>query len=239
MTSISHQEQQKIWDKEHLNPHLLLPMHAQEASSGVIQFWEWLRDKQESLHGIEMGCGKGRNSIWLAQQGITMTGFDFSPVAIAEAKQRSHLAGIDKNITLLVHDAITTWPFKNESFDIAIDCFASTDIESATGRHFARDEFRRLLKPDGYLMVYTLSTEDRFHQSLLEKFSTEEKNAFLHPTTGKFEKVFDREELLDFYCDWNLIEERRIDKVATFFDKEYLCRHFWMIFQPKKQVSVQ
>jgi len=58
-----------------------------------------------------------------------------------------------------------------------------------------------------------------------------EKNSFLHPSTGKFEKVFAREELLGFYKDFKLVAEKRITKKTEFFGKKYECRHFWMVFQ--------
>ncbi len=35
---------------------------------------------------LDLGCGRGRNSRWLAQQGFSMVGVDISAVAIADAK---------------------------------------------------------------------------------------------------------------------------------------------------------
>jgi ubiquinone/menaquinone biosynthesis C-methylase UbiE len=208
-------------------------MDSNEASSGVLSFWDWLKSKGQikNLRGVEMGCGKGRNSIWLAKQGANMTAFDFSSIAIDEAQKRAVVASVENNIQFVVQDATKIWPFENGSFDFAIDCFASTDIESIDGRSFARDEFLRVLKPGGYLLVYTLSIDDEFHKEMLEKSPAHEKNTFLHPASGKFEKIFDRAELMDFYKKWKLIEEKRVAKVAKFFGKNYNCKHFWVIFQ--------
>ena len=38
---------------------------------------------------IELGCGTGINAIWLAQQGFDVTAIDFSPLAIAKARERA------------------------------------------------------------------------------------------------------------------------------------------------------
>ena len=131
---ISHEKQQKIWEQEHRRPHALLQMDSREPSGGVVKFFEWLKTyaKGQKLKGVEMACGKGRNAIWLAQQGVDMIGFDFSTVAIEEAKKRAKEEGV--NAKLLVHDATASWPFADNEFDFAIDCFGSTDIESIEGR---------------------------------------------------------------------------------------------------------
>lgn len=230
---MTHSHQQKIWEEEHRNPHVLLPMNSAEVSHGVSLFWDWLQKKKISqpLRGVEMGCGKGRNSIWLAQQGVVMNAFDFSSFAIEEAQKRFIATSSKTSLDFCVHDATQSWPFKNDSFDFAIDCFASTDIDSLAARTFARDELRRVLKPNGYLLVYTLSTDDAFHQEMRKSSPALEKNSFLHPTNGKFEKVFDEEELKTFYQDWKLIEKKRISKTAIFFGKNYACSHFWMVLQ--------
>jgi len=202
-------------------------MDRQQASGGVQKFWLWLMQKTNKKNpaGIEMGCGKGRNSIWLSGQGAKMVAFDFSQNAIREAKKRAHL-GVD--VKFLVHDASKKWPFESNSFDFAVDCFASMDIESPDARSFARDEFRRTLKKGGILLVYTLSTDDEFHKEMVKKSPAAEKNSFIHPT-GKFEKIFDRKELLDFYKDFKLLEVERIEKDEEFFGKTYHCKHFWII----------
>jgi len=85
-------DQQGIWEQEHSNPLVLPQMDKQDASRGVADFFTWLVQKRphERLAGVEMGCGKGRNCLWLARQGFKMTGFDFSKNAIEEAKKRDH-----------------------------------------------------------------------------------------------------------------------------------------------------
>ena len=42
---------------------------------------------------IDLGCGSGINSVWLAQQGFDVTGVDFNALAIDKARERAVLAG--------------------------------------------------------------------------------------------------------------------------------------------------
>ena len=229
---ITHDNQKHIWEKEHNDPFVLLQMDNRGPSSGVTKFHSWLNAKNavKNYTGIEMGCGKGRNSIWINQQGIKMKDIDFSNNAIAEAKKRAQQSNT-KNIHFNVHDATVQWPYPDNTFDFGIDCFASTDIDSPSGRVFARDEMKRVLKKGGFLLVYTLSTDDEYHQELIQKNPSKEKNSFTHPTTGKFEKVFDKQELTDFYKDFEWVEEQRVEKEAEFFGKKYHCKHFWLVLK--------
>ncbi len=52
---------------------------------------------------VDLACGEGRNAIWLADRGWTVTGIDFSEVAVDRARSRA----ADRDITWLVGDALT------------------------------------------------------------------------------------------------------------------------------------
>jgi SAM-dependent methyltransferase len=230
MNTFNHEDQQRIWDEEHKNPNVLLQMDSEDASSGVVKFWDFLKSKNlESSKGIEMGCGKGRNVIWLAEKGIEMFGFDFSSAAIEEANRRKKkIAATSSHFK--VQDATKPWDYESDYFDFAIDCFASTDIESEEGRMHAMSELYRVLKPGGYMLAYLLSTDDEFHKEMIIKNPATEKNAF-HHSTGKYERTFDQTDIDNQYKDFKLIHSERIEKTAQFFGKDYACRHFWLVLQ--------
>jgi SAM-dependent methyltransferase len=44
---------------------------------------------------VDLACGEGRNSIWLAEQGWRVTGVDFSAVGLAKANRFADLRGVD------------------------------------------------------------------------------------------------------------------------------------------------
>ncbi len=235
MKAITHKQQQEVWEKEHTSPQVLLQMDSSDPSSGVTKFYDWLKEKEgvvSQLKGLEMGCGKGRSVIWLAKQGIDMTGFDFSQRAIDVAKERAEKEHVSGKTNFVVQDATVKWQFSSDTFDFAIDCFATTDIESKEGREFAIHEMIRIVKPGGNILVYVMSTDDVFHKEMIEEHPASEKHAFIHPT-GKFEKVFEREELLDLYKGLDLVAEERVPKMAVFHGKQYPCKHHWMVFKKR------
>jgi methyl halide transferase len=52
------------------------------------------RNMIQPCRALELGCGTGTNSVWLAQQGFDVTGIDLAPLAVERAKERAHAAGI-------------------------------------------------------------------------------------------------------------------------------------------------
>jgi methyl halide transferase len=50
--------------------------------------------KIQPCRALEIGCGTGTNSVWLAQQGFEVTGVDLAPVAVERAEARAQAAGV-------------------------------------------------------------------------------------------------------------------------------------------------
>jgi SAM-dependent methyltransferase len=52
------------------------------------------RNTIEPCRALELGCGTGSNSVWLAQQGFEVTGIDVAPLAVEQAQKRADAAGV-------------------------------------------------------------------------------------------------------------------------------------------------
>ncbi len=48
----------------------------------------------QPCRALEIGCGTGTNSVWLAQQDFDVTGIDLAPLAIERANERARAAGV-------------------------------------------------------------------------------------------------------------------------------------------------
>jgi SAM-dependent methyltransferase len=48
----------------------------------------------QPCRALDIGCGTGTNSVWLAQQGFEVTGIDLAPLAVEQAEQRASAAGV-------------------------------------------------------------------------------------------------------------------------------------------------
>jgi SAM-dependent methyltransferase len=52
------------------------------------------RNEIQPGRALELGCGTGTNSVWLAQQGFDVTGIDVAPLAVEQAEKRAQAAGV-------------------------------------------------------------------------------------------------------------------------------------------------
>ena len=64
--------------------------------------------------------GEGRNSVWLAEQGMAVTAFDFAPNALAKARRLAARRGASVNHQL--GDAYS-WPWTAAHYDVVVAIF--------------------------------------------------------------------------------------------------------------------
>lgn len=93
---------------------------------------------------LEIGCGTGRTSCYLAAQGHVVTGIDIHPDMITKAKMRAERE--QASVQFLEGDA-SLLPFPDNSFDVIL--VESVSIFTNTGKALA--EYYRVLRPGGKL----------------------------------------------------------------------------------------
>ena len=104
---------------------------------------------------LDLGCGTGTNSIYLARHGFAVVGIDFSAKAIALARAKARREGV----TVDFHKADVTRLDSldvREPFDLALDlgCF---HILAPDERARYAANLARLVRPGGVFMLYAFS----------------------------------------------------------------------------------
>jgi len=94
---------------------------------------------------LDLGCGTGRHSLWLASRGAAVTAVDFSEGMLAEARRKPGA----ESIRFVVHDLHTPLPFAPE-FDLVVSGLVLEHLRELDG-FFA--EMRRVLRPGGRAVV--------------------------------------------------------------------------------------
>ena len=69
---------------------------------------------------VDLGCGEGRNAIWLAQQGWTVTAVDFSTVALTKGAALAERAGASIQFE---NGDLGEWQSSSPSYDAALLCY--------------------------------------------------------------------------------------------------------------------
>jgi len=100
---------------------------------------------------LDVAMGQGRNSIWLAQQGWDVTGFDIADQAMASANQEAAKLGVK------IHTEVNTidgFDYGENRWDLILLSYA--------GAGPSADRVERALKPGGILMI------EAFHEDALK-----------------------------------------------------------------------
>jgi SAM-dependent methyltransferase len=98
---------------------------------------------------LDVPCGFGRHSIPLARAGLRVTGVDRSAALLEEAARRAEGERRPK----LVRADYRELPFKDESFDGAVNLFSSLGYVGDEGDAKVLAEIRRVLRPGARLVI--------------------------------------------------------------------------------------
>ena len=145
---------------------------------------------------LDVGMGQGRNALYLAQQGWTVTGFDPADKAVAAAQERAKQLGV--TLTALV--------LRDDQFDFGKDRWDLIVLSYVGAREFVPRVYDAL-KPGGLVVV------EAFHHD-----ST--KNG---PIGGAV--VFDTNELLKLFERFRILRYEDTEGIGDFgLQKERLVR---------------
>jgi SAM-dependent methyltransferase len=112
----------------------------------------------ERGRALDLGCGTGAHSIYLAQHGLSVVGVDFSPKAIelAREKARQKRVAVDFRI-----GDVTRLDFLREPFDAVLDvgCFHGLD---AAGRARYAEHLARLTRAGGLFLLWAIDGPSLF-----------------------------------------------------------------------------
>ena len=91
---------------------------------------------------LDLACGEGRNALWLAERGWSVTGVDFSRVAIERGRERAMARGL--SIEWVLGDVAEWKP--DGQVDLVVVAFLHTDI---TARQHWMSIARESVAPGG------------------------------------------------------------------------------------------
>lgn len=103
---------------------------------------------------LAIADGEGRNGVFLAEQGLDVLAVDFSPIAIAKARELAKARGVK----LKIEEAdVLNWTWPTAQFDVVAAIFVQFATAAERPRFFAG--IKQALKPGGLLFMQAYRPE--------------------------------------------------------------------------------
>lgn len=114
---------------------------------------EWLSSffkEQKVTRILDLGCGAGRNALFLAKKGYAVWGVDTAQAGLSVAEAQAKTAKV--KLTLSLRDIYEPLPYADGFFDAIISIQV---LQHNTREHIQKTliELHRILKPGGYICI--------------------------------------------------------------------------------------
>ncbi|WP_300515373.1 class I SAM-dependent methyltransferase [Aliiroseovarius sp.] len=113
----------------------------------------FLRARAEYLipgaRALAVADGEGRNSVYLAQQGLNVTAMDGSTVALDKARRLAAARDVEVGYH---HGDITCWDWRPDAYDLVVAVFIQFLDPAARAKVF--EGMKRTLAPGGVLLLH-------------------------------------------------------------------------------------
>lgn len=104
---------------------------------------------------LDLGCGEGADSMWLAEQGWRVLAADLAPTALRRGAQEAKRRGLPAEQIRWLQADVTSW-LPAESFDLVLAAYLhSPGIGGSSG---TVPRFAQLVRPGGHLLVLSHAT---------------------------------------------------------------------------------
>ncbi len=228
---MSHQG--NIWDREYRNPKLVTKKD--EPQNDTLRFFKFLKKEQkykmEDRNVLDLGCGTGRNSNYLAELGNSVIGIEISKTAIDLAKNRAKELGV--NVDYKLGDIGANYDIPSDSIDVILDVTSSNSLNEK-GREIYLSEMNRVLKSGGYIFIRALCKDGNKNvKNLLKSSPGKEYDTYVIKEIGLTERVFSREDFIKTYTKYFKI--LRLEKKTGYatFDNRIYKRDYWLAYLKK------
>lgn len=217
------------WDTEYSRRGI--PSSFRDEPSGVLTWaldnWQYLTGKTKPETAVDIGCGAGRNAVYMATLGIEVLAFDSSESAIDSAHDRAANVDSPSPPTFINHSLVDGIPAGDGQADFATDIFVYKHQLLPSVRKAYRRELGRILKSGGRLLVSLAEHEDGYYAACpdLEVSESGNPRTILDPVAGVGSVLFSLEELIAEMADLFTLEMAwRKSKLGMMHEEQYL-RH--------------
>ncbi|WP_435156873.1 class I SAM-dependent methyltransferase [Haladaptatus sp. DFWS20] len=107
---------------------------------------------------LDIGCGTGENSLFLADHGFSVLGIDASPRAIEKARTKAQASDVAGKVRFRVHDALALADL-DERFGVVLDCGLFHVFDDDDRRTYV-SSLRSAVSPNGHVVILCFSDQE-------------------------------------------------------------------------------
>ncbi|MBI3033021.1 class I SAM-dependent methyltransferase [Candidatus Woesearchaeota archaeon] len=215
-------DQKVAWEKEYKMKGIP-SSYKTEPSREVVYFTEFLKKQKVAGKALDLGSGKGRNSVHLAKHGFTVACMDFLQSNIDFIKKQY-------NFETYCQDVADKWQFPSNHFDAVIDVFCYKHITDSLARLRYRDNLSRVLKPTGYYLLSLATPDDGYYGELLKQ-KPNQQNIIVDPKTGISSVLFTETDIKREFNAFTVVEVRQKNKLGMMHGQQYLRKSLFFIIK--------
>jgi SAM-dependent methyltransferase len=221
------------WNREYETLRVI-PSSTRDIPSKALLLFSELLDFENAGLVLDVGCGNGRNAVYLARQGCTVHALDFSKAALDATKSAALRAGLDHRIRLYSASLLSSLPWKDDTFDLVIDSYVFCHFTDEQVKRSYIAELGRVARPGGIVFCSAFATDDQYYQPLIN--SDDQNPVVVDPRNGITKQLYTIESLSGFF-DQQL--DIRYQVTLQFWDEvqgeDYLRKILVVIVEPPSE----
>lgn len=205
-----------------------------EPSNALVEFISWLetQSSNEKQKAADLGCGLGRNSLYLASRGYSVIAIDLLQNNVDVVKREAERTNL--RVTPVAQDVSSKWPITPNSLDIAIDIFCYKHITNKQSQKNYRKELWKAMKPDGFYFISLASVNDGFYGPLLQTSPCPAEKLVVDPYANISSYLYSISDLSNEFSDmFSVIQASENTSTSPMHGKSYARKVINIILQKR------
>ncbi|KMJ59942.1 methyltransferase [Bacillus sp. LL01] len=169
---------------------------------------------------LEIGCGPGRNAIYMSKLGSSVDALDISENALSWAKERAASEGADINFS---RSSLFEYDFEPHTYDFVYDCGLFHHLPPHRRLSYI-ETIKKALKKDGHFGLVCFNTKAASKTSDWDVYAQGSLHGGIGYTDERLKRIFSE--------DFEMIEFREMQKVSQpdeVFGEDFLWASLWNI----------
>jgi len=218
-----------LWEVEYKRGGLPSSLRTRPSNVTIDFVKELRRSMPDASTILDVGCGTGRNAVYLAEQGFSVKAIDYCATQI-EALQTFVAVRPGLSIESRVGDVTQPWPWVDGAAQAAIDCFCfKHQIETAAITTYIA-ELKRCLVPGGLFMLFLATRTDGYYGQfdLANQYGVGQ--IIVDPGNGIASRLYSRVEIEGLFQDFETVHFAEKNSTNVMHGETYKrCSAVWYL----------